>query len=891
MSDTEDLDSCDFANISDLDPHGAPEPEQLAILPPNHPLLSKFQRSLKDHLLRTKQKLENEIAEIRYQVKAKEQRREDHGVTLYDIQQKMGFQEEQIKEISAEIDVHVQSRQVEELAVNSVKQNYEEKEELTRSQKALYQERMVELEDLQSLGSNIKKWAFDVEDEVKNAKRIVSRDAQLQRQLSQEKRKSDILFYRLDMEVKKRENELQSICDEEKAMKDVVSILNMSIADANTDLEVLQNEHKRLTQAWSEVIVAIQLRDKILFQVQDNMRKHRGSIKLNLAGIEAIKKQIAKEMELNRKLESFKQRLTDDTNVLRRNCQEENEKLFRLQAKLDELPDFLVRTEADLHEAVRDGSRLLSEIRKLDYTLDKYHQTKFRTEEAILKLAQDQLVADKATVYRLKLLNKSQERRRSIDLSLSKVQSQLASSMLDVEKLRSQVLKTKSQNEVITQSLNEAELESSTLEADLNKMHSKIEVKMKLFEKVSNKIETMQKLFGEASGNPTELKIKQIEKTIHTAESQIREHQQFWIMLQNHFVNLSQKRNDQLNEIQVTRKQLSIIKQKSLKIDQELETSENKTKDLYLYIQKYTSKLELLNEKIYKKRINHDMKETEFEHEQNELSQKLKDAELGILKLEGVISELRNTIELHKDLVIENHREALSWESKYKLLEETIRWSKTESSLNSEKGVMKTEIHRMNIRYIQLKRAQEKLVQDLEHCVMHREQIFVNATIKEHVKAKVIKLQTASQTQVRLDELRNRATLIHNEIAFLSETRLTDDVNKIERMIYMLRRIQSDLNNIIEDDANIRTQIENAHLSKHANLEKIIRKQTRAKAYRRLKQIKSIQSSVRSEMAVEQLSQKQSDMNSKLMELVQNLMIDYPTKIIFFTKINQILKE
>ncbi|XP_041451942.1 coiled-coil domain-containing protein 40 isoform X1 [Drosophila obscura] len=891
MSDTDDLDSCDFANVSELATHLAPEPEQLAILSPNHPLLYKFQRSLKDHLLRTKQKLENEIAEIKYQVKAKEQRREEQGLTLYDMQHKMGFQEEQIKEISLEIDMHVQSRQVEEFGVNTIKKKYEEKEKLTRSQKALYHERMVELEDLQCLGSNIKQWAFDVEDEVKNAKRIVSRDAQLQRQLSQEKRKSDILFYRLEMEVKKRESELQSICEEETAIKDIVSILNMSIADANTDLEVLQNEHKRLTQAWSEVIIAIQLRDKILFQVQDNMRKHRESIKLNLAGIEAIKKQIAKEMELNRKLESFKQRLTDDTNSLRRDCQEENETLFRLQAKLDELPDFLASTEADLQGALRDGTRLLSEIRKLDYTLDKYHQKKFRTEEAILKLAQDQLVADKSTAYRLKLLNKSQERRRNIDLSLSKVQSQLASSMLDVEKLRSVVLKTKAHNDVITQSLNQSEFKSSNLETDLKKMHCKIEVKMKLFEKVSNKIEIMQKLFGEASGSPTELKIKQIEKSIHTGELQIREHQQFWIMLQNHFVNLSQKRNDQLNEIQVTRKQLSIIKQKSLKIDQELEISENKTKDLCMYIQKYTSKLEMLNEKMYKKRIHHDLEETEFEHEQTELSQKLKDAELGILKLEGVISELRNGIELHKDLVIENHREALSWESKFKLLEETIRWSKTERSLNSEIGSMKTEIHRMNIRYSQLKRAQERLVQDLEHCVMHREQIFVNATIKEHVRAKILKLQTASQTQVRLDEVHNRAMLIHNEIAFLSDNRLTEDVNKIERMIYMLRRIQSDLNNIIEDDVKIRRQIENAYLSKHANLEQIIRKQTRAKAYRRLKLIKSHQRIVRSEMTVDQLSQKQSDMNSKLMNIIQNLMIDYPEKKIFFTKIIHILKE
>nr|XP_016999677.1 coiled-coil domain-containing protein 40 isoform X2 [Drosophila takahashii] len=318
MSDNEDIDSCDFTNISEQNVSSVPEPEQLALLPPNHPLLRKFQESLKGHLLRTKHDIENEIAEIKYQVKLKEQRREEQGLSLYDMQQKMEFQEEQINELSAIIEKHLKNREVEEFNARILKKEYEEKIKLTKSQKQLYHERMVKLEDLQSLSSNIKKWACNVEDEVKNAKRIVSRDAQLQSQLSQEKLNSDILFFRLDMEVKKREKELILICEEEAEMKEVVNILNMSIANANTDLEVLQNEHKRLTQAWSEVIIAIQLRDNILFHVQDTVRKHRESIKLNLAGIEAIKKQIEKEMELNKKLESFKLRLADDTNSLRR---------------------------------------------------------------------------------------------------------------------------------------------------------------------------------------------------------------------------------------------------------------------------------------------------------------------------------------------------------------------------------------------------------------------------------------------------------------------------------------------------------------------------------------------------------------------------------------------
>ncbi|KRK05119.1 uncharacterized protein Dyak_GE11326 [Drosophila yakuba] len=319
-------------------------------------------------------------------------------------------------------------------------------------------------------------------------------------------------------------------------------------------------------------------------------------------------------------------------------------------------------------------------------------------------------------------------------------------------------------------------------------------------------------------------------------------------------------------------KELSIIRQKSLKSDQELEISYRKAKELEIFIKKFTSKLELLNDKIYKKRIYHDVEESEFDHEQSEQTQKLKITELKILKLEGKIIELQNEIEFYKDFVIDNHRETLSWETKYKMLEETIKWAKKERSVKGEIGLMKTEIHRMNIRYSQLKRAQESLVLDLEHCVMHREQIFVNASVKEHLQTKFKQRKNASQIQVRLDEVHNRTELISNEITFLSEKQLIDDVNKIERMIYMLRRIQTDLNDIIKEDANIQDRIEEGVLAKHANLEQIIRKQMRAKAYKKLNSLKSQQVILRSELTVQQISQKQSELNYNLTEISKALL-------------------
>lgn len=41
---------------------------------------------------------------------------------------------------------------------------------------------------------------------------------------------------------------------------------------------------------------------------------------------------------------------------------------------------------------------------------------------------------------------------------------------------------------------------------------------------------------------------------IQEIEAEIRKAQELWIMLQNHYVNLTDKRNVQLNEVQMTKK-------------------------------------------------------------------------------------------------------------------------------------------------------------------------------------------------------------------------------------------------------------------------------------------------------------------------------------------------
>lgn len=266
---------------------------------------------------------------------------------------------------------------------------------------------------------------------------------------------------------------------------------------------------------------------------------------------------------------------------------------------------------------------------------------------------------------------------------------------------------------------------------------------------------------------------------------------------------------------------------------------------------------------------------------------------MNVLRLEEEINELQTDIEHHKDIVLDKHREALSWETKYKLIEETLRWRKEESSLDSELGTMRTEIHRMQIRHQQLKRAQEKLVGDLDHCVMHREQIFVLASTKENQASKPSKVnkQTSTTVQYKINDLRNKLKQIQTEITMVSDQQRVQAQFEYQRIQEDIKKLRHEVEQETSQDKLIRAEIEQGMLLKYQNLENIIRKQNRAKSYRRLNASTQPLKLPRSEVAIQAQMQKQTEMNDQLTDVIQTINVEYPEKQSFFTKLLQILKD
>lgn len=258
-----------------------------------------------------------------------------------------------------------------------------------------------------------------------------------------------------------------------------------------------------------------------------------------------------------------------------------------------------------------------------------------------------------------------------------------------------------------------------------------------------------------------------------------------------------------------------VIEQKTLKFDIEIEKITNIEHETKRQLKQLNIKLDLVNGRLYAKRKHHENIENECEYFHTTIKNKLHAAEMELIQLEQNINNDEQKIENHKDIALQKHHEALAWETKWKMINEIQKYRQQEMSTNSEIGIMKGEIHRMEIRYGQLKRAQEKLVQDMENCIMHRDHIFDDASIREKLNGtnKSHKIYTKSSMEHRFIEIKNKLKQITIEYT-MTHTNLIDVNDRKEKLTEILIKLKKNWNEQQIQNTLLENEIEQAILLK-----------------------------------------------------------------------------
>lgn len=180
---------------------------------------------------------------------------------------------------------------------------------------------------------------------------------------------------------------------------------------------------------------------------------------------------------------------------------QQSDVLDGLEKSLVEIPDILAKTEEEMRLARNEGLAIERDLRRLQTTIDQWNNKKYICEDALLKLAQDQLINDKASSYRIKLIRNAQETRRALELTLSQSQNQLANVLLQIEHYKSRIGKFSEENRDLQTHYNKLEVKANGISKELKRIELEIDMKMTRLEKLNNQVETIKNSEAPASSN------------------------------------------------------------------------------------------------------------------------------------------------------------------------------------------------------------------------------------------------------------------------------------------------------------------------------------------------------------------------------------------------------
>lgn len=237
-----------------------------------HPLLDKFQATLKQHLLCKNEQLINENTEIDCEIQRMNDEREDIGAKIFDLQRRIEHQKSEMVLYNQRISQTFEKRIQCEESTRQVKLELKLLHDFHRDAKRTHDDRMTELKKLQTLEQTIDKWQQEMEHNLKVSKLMLNKDKQEQNRITKKKREMDLLLLNLEMELMKTDNKSTEIIQDIQEYQQQIEGLNTKLAYSNAGLDALQADNRRLISLWNEVIQAIANRDILLAKISKELR-------------------------------------------------------------------------------------------------------------------------------------------------------------------------------------------------------------------------------------------------------------------------------------------------------------------------------------------------------------------------------------------------------------------------------------------------------------------------------------------------------------------------------------------------------------------------------------------------------------------------------------------
>ncbi|KAL5473502.1 hypothetical protein EMCRGX_G027992 [Ephydatia muelleri] len=691
--------------------------DELVILDPSHPLMTRVQVALNAQLMRQNEKLEIDLKEKLEALKEVCQRRENLGVELYGVQQQLARQQMLMEKELDELAALKQIREQKELNLSQMKDVHQKlKLQLKNAQEQAYKLR----DEMEHTGAKLHYLdeAYQtVQNDIALTKRAVEKTDVNVQKAQYEKLQQDLYLEKLNKQIYQLEDQIKLCQAQHMAQSEEKKFLREAVSEANMELEALQMEKKKLLQQWNSSLIGMARRDEAYSAMLAAMNLQKQQIISMDGEIENLKKSIIKEQERNENLTMLASKAEADIKHVCHQIEQSALKKDLLQKEYITFTSMLHEAEQSLSKTATECTMKMNELDMLRTQIEREAAEKRKLEDAVMEKLMQQLTMDKATKYTKKSAEKLRKRTEEIEIALSVVENESAQTSLQISEVASQLKRLQQglndQNEAI-QKQNSLITMS---EAEIVRNSALIERKQTQTDQLNKKILLkISKMEGGEDYGPLESKIEELQKKISDSLEASLQLQQFWLRQQNDVVKVTLALDDEAKLVDNLRKQLLILEQKKLRVDGALSQEQKECAQIQHSITSHQNDMIKLNTLIAEKRGLQERLEEKNVIAENDFTHVLKDAELECIELQTKVEQLNEEKERLLNSLIEAENQIMLWEKKIQIAKETH--DAVDSNIGqAELKAMKSEIHRMQVRYEQLTKQQEKMIQDMEKCV------------------------------------------------------------------------------------------------------------------------------------------------------------------------------
>ncbi|XP_056606298.1 coiled-coil domain-containing protein 40 [Triplophysa dalaica] len=806
------------------------EQEELLVLDPEHPLMKRFQSALKKHL---SNQLERQILELREKKvleKAEVQRRQELAEEVYMVQEVLAKLQASL-EASHEANgqTSAQRRQAQD-ELDTVKNQYHATASHAQKQRTQVSELQSKVDSMATILLYMQKANTDLRLDIKAIINASNKAQRERTQAEEHKYQQDVYVERLTKQVEKLSGQIALFELQITAQSEETKAAKETYSEAQLELDSLNVEHKQLFQQWNSSLVMMRKRDEAYNAMQEELRQINDQMLSLETKIDGYKKSITQEEEQN-------ERLTLHLNQAQADCTTSHKLLTHsqnhqegLQAQYSNYTQIQQETEKTLSTLHVEREVYQSKLKAFRNQMEKESAVCLNLQDQIMNKLKEQFTHNNSAKYSCRLTDKTASQRREKEAKLTKLENGI-----NVVKLESQMLVTHLNSLAPLHAELEKEMSQqrqllSSREAEISGNVTDIERKQSMINIFNKKIKEIVSSTGHEDLSPLEICAATLSKELEEVVTEIKEQQHLWLWQQGELVRFTQEKQAHSCSVQTLCTQLTILQQSQINRKSEMEQDQREQADLENQIKDVMADMIKLNCLLSK---NSDLNQTLQQNNsliETEFRQRLKEAKSESVETQLKLEMLNKEKERLVNSLVEAERLIMLWEKRTQLMRET--WSAIDSDIgHGDMRTMAREVHRMEVRYAQLMKQQERLLRDMESVVSRRETIMIQSesqTRSNHMQTPHNEYHTIQGLQRKILQTKKQSEECGGVIAQLED-----------RQHYLsssLREKQTDLSELQNRRAILAQDLTAFQKTKERNLSRLLTLQSQAKHLQDVKQ-------------------------------------------------------